>query len=142
VKSPVETDALNEIRAMYKLVQKKLGIMQDKNLSKTYDKIGENKYSPRYISTLLREKYPGGRVSFYFDKNRDYITLSSDGQLNVRDVDHHLFKSWGISEFKDLKPQDVFQELEKELTRICISPALGIKEYVFSSYQEFITWLE
>ena len=143
MKSLTETSyALNEIKTMYKFVQKKLGMIQNKNISETYEKINEDKYSPRYISTLLREKYPRGRVSFYFDKNDDYITLSSDGQLNVRDVDHELFKSWGSSEFKNLRPQTVFQELEKELIRICINPALGIKKYVFSSYKEFITWLE
>jgi hypothetical protein len=143
VKSSVETNvALNEIKAMYKLVQKKLGIMQNTNLSKTYEIIDDNKYSPRYIVRLLKEKCPNGKAYFYFNNKNDYMTLSSNGQLNVRGGEEEMFKAWGSSEFKNLKPETVFQELEKELVKIHVITAPGRESYSFNSYSQFIEWSE
>jgi hypothetical protein len=143
LKSLVETNyALNEIKAMYKLAQKKLGMMQNKNRSKTYEIIDDNKYSARYIARHLKEKYPSGKAYFYFKNKNDYLTLSSTGQLNVRGGEEQMFKAWGSSEFKNLKPETVFQELEKELVKIHVITAPGRESYSFNSYSQFIEWSE
>jgi hypothetical protein len=100
----------------------------------------ENKYSPKYIAGLLAKKEPNGRVFFHFNNRSDYITLSSKGQLNVRGKEE-MFRAWGNSEFRTLKPQAVFEELEKEIVQIRIISATGRINRSFSSYGEFMNWL-
>jgi len=77
-------------------------------------------------------------LSAIFQKS-NFITLSSNGQLNVRDQEENLFKAWVSSEFRNLNPHAVFQELEDRILKINI-PVSG-RDYSFSSYSEFIGWL-
>ena len=129
-----------DIKAIYKWIQKKLGTSHDYRFIKDRDeKINQSKYSPRYIAELLPEKDRNGKVFFHFSNIGDYITLSSNGQLNVRGGEEDLFRAWGSSEFKNLAPHAVFQELEKEIVKINI-PMSG-RDYSFNSYSEFISWL-
>ncbi len=131
-----------DIKEMYKWIQKKLGIAQDHRFIKSKDKgekISQNKYSPKYIAELLPEKDRNGKVFFHFSNISDYITLSSNGQLNVRGGEEDLFRAWGSSEFRNLAPHAVFEELEKEIIKISI-PMPG-RDYSFNSYSEFISWL-
>ncbi len=100
----------------------------------------ENRYSPEYIARLLAKKAPKGKVLFHFKNKSDGITLFSNRQLNVRGKED-MFRAWGNSEFKCLKPQAVFEELEKEIVRIKVILASGRDNYTFSSYGEFIYWL-
>jgi hypothetical protein len=100
--------------------------------------MNQNKYSPKYIVELLTEKDSNGKAFFYFSNISDYITLYSNGQINVRDREDDMFKAWGSSEFRDLKPHSVFQELEDRIMKINI-PVLG-RDYFFNSYNEFISW--
>jgi hypothetical protein len=103
------------------------------------EKIG-NKYSPEYIARLLAKKAPKGKVLFHFKNKNDRITLFSNRQLNVRG-EEDMFRAWGSSEFKGLKPQAVFKELEREIVRIKVISASGRDNYSFSSYSDFIRWL-
>jgi hypothetical protein len=103
------------------------------------EKIG-NKYSPEYIAKLLAKKNPKGKVLFHFKNKSDRITLFSNRQLNVRG-EEDMFRAWGSSEFKGLKPQAVFEELEKEIIKIKVISSSGKDNYSFSSYGEFIHWL-
>jgi hypothetical protein len=100
----------------------------------------ENRYSPEYIARLLAKKAPKGKVLFHFKNKSDRITLFSNRQLNVRG-EEDMFRAWGSSEFKGLKPRAVFEELEKEIVRIKVISASGKDNYSFSSYDEFIGWL-
>ena len=127
-----------DIKAIYKWIQKKLGIAQDHRLIRD-EKINQNRYSPKYIAELLPEKDRNGKAFFHFSNISDYITLSSNGQLNVRGGEEDLFRAWGNSEFRNLTPHAVFQELEKEIVKINI-PVSG-KGYSFNSYSEFVNWL-
>ena len=131
-----------DIRAIYKWMRKKLGTSQDHRFSKSKDKeekINQNKYSPKYIAELLPEKDRNGKAFFYFSGTSDYITLSSNGQLNVRGGEEDLFRTWGSSEFRNLTPLTVFQELEDRIIKIDI-PVSG-RDYSFDSYSEFISWV-
>ena len=130
-----------DIKAIYKWIQwiqKKLGIAQDQDRDK---KINQNRYSPRYIAELLPEKDRNRKVFFHFSNMSDYITLSSNGQINVRGGEEDMFRAWVNSEFKSLKPQSVFHELEKELIKINFTPVSGRENYSFDSYSDFISWL-
>jgi hypothetical protein len=128
-----------DIKVIYKWIQKKLGIAQDHRFIKDRnEKINQNKYSPKYVAELLAEKDRNGKVFFHFSNISDYITLSSNGQLNVRDREEDLFKAWGSSEFRNLAPHAVFQELEDRILKINI-PVSG-RDCSFSSYSEFISW--
>jgi hypothetical protein len=129
-----------DIKALYKWMQKKLGIARNHRFIIDKDeKINHNKYSPRYLAELLPEKDRNGKAFFHFSNISDYITLSSNGQLNVRGGEEDLFRAWGSSEFRNLAPHSVFQELEKEIIKINI-PVPG-RDYSFNSYNEFISWL-
>ncbi len=99
----------------------------------------ENKYSKNYILRLLMKKEPKGTALFYFNNRNEYITLSSIGQLNVRG-EQDMFRTWGSSEFRNLHPQAVFEELEREITKIKVISA-GDVNHTFNSYGEFISWL-
>lgn len=100
----------------------------------------ENKYSPEYVAKLLAKKAPKGKVLFQFKNKSDRIALFSNRQLNVRG-EEDMFIAWGSSEFKGLKPQAVFEELEKEIVRIKVISVSGRDSHSFSSYSEFIRWL-
>lgn len=129
-----------DIRALYKWIQKNLGIARNHRFIIDKDeKINHNKYSPRYIAELLPEKDRNRKAFFHFSNISEYITLSSNGQLNVRDGEEDLFRAWGSSEFRNFKPQHIFQELEGRIIKINI-PVSG-RDYSFSSYSEFISWL-
>lgn len=131
-----------DIKAIYKWMRKKLSTSQDHRFRKSKDdeeKINQNKYSPKYIARLLPEKDPKGKAIFYFSGVSDYITLSSNGQLNVRGGDEDLFRTWGNSEFRNLVPHTVFQELEDRIIKINIP--VSERDYSFNSYREFISWL-
>jgi hypothetical protein len=101
----------------------------------------ENNYVPKYVARLLMEKDPYGIVLFYFRNRKDYVALFPSGHLNVRGGEDDLFRSWGSSEFKDLKPQIIFRELEKEIEKINFITTLSRNNYYFNSYNEFISWL-
>jgi hypothetical protein len=103
------------------------------------EEINQNKYSPKYIAELLREKDRIGKAFIHFSDISDYITLYSNGQLNVRGGEEDLFKAWGSSEFRNLAPHAVFQKLEKEIVKI--NMPMSDRDYCFNSYSEFITWL-
>ncbi len=131
-----------DIKTVYKWIRQKLG--KDHNqmsIKSKYkeEKINQNRYTPRYITELLSEKDRNGKVFFHFSNIGEYITLSSSGQLNVRGGEEDLFRAWGSSEFRNLAPHSVFQELEKEIVKINI-PVPG-RDYSFNSYSEFISWL-
>ncbi len=119
--------------------------MQNNILIKANDKdttqVDENRYSPKYIVKLLTERFPYGKVSFYFRDKNDYIALYSNGRINVRDGEKDMFRAWVDSEFRNLKPQSVFQELERELIRIDFTPVSSRENYSFNSYSDFIIWL-
>ncbi|HEX3037183.1 MAG TPA: hypothetical protein VHT73_19030 [Thermodesulfobacteriota bacterium] len=104
-----------------------------------YELLNQSKYSPKYIAELLTEKDRNGKAFFYFSNISDYITLYSNGQLNVRGGEEDMFRVWGRSEFRNLAPHAVFQELEEEIVRIDV-PVSG-RGYSFNSYSEFIGWL-
>jgi hypothetical protein len=131
-----------DIKVIYKWIREKLRIDHNgRSINSKYkeEKINQNRYSPRYIAELLPEKDLNRKAFFYFSGISDYITLSSNGQLNVRGGEEDLFRAWGSSEFKNLLPHAVFQELEKEIVKINIP--VSEKDYTFNSYSEFIRWL-
>ncbi len=103
------------------------------------EEINQNKYSPKHIAELLREKDRIGKVFFYFSDISDYITLYSNGQLNVRGGEEDLFRAWGSSEFRNLAPHTVFQEPEDRIIKIDIP--VSERDYSFNSYSEFVSWL-
>lgn len=105
------------------------------------DRVVENIYSPKYILRLLAERNCDGKALFYFRNASDYITLSSNGQLNVRGGEEEFFKHWGSSDFRNLKPQSIFRELEDEIIEVSFVPVSGEKGYSFNSYNDFINWL-
>ncbi len=142
MKSLIETNyALNEIIAIYKLVQKKLGVKENKNLSRTYENTNEDKYDSKNITKLLTEKYPHGKAFFYFKNKNDYIILYSNGQLNVRGREEDIFTGWGRSEFCSFNPRSVFKELEKELIKINVTAPTRGATHSFNCYSDFINWL-
>ncbi len=100
----------------------------------------ENKYSPEYVARLLAKKAPKGKALFQFKNKSDHIALFSNRQLNVRG-EEDMFIAWGSSEFRGLRPQAVFEELEKEIVRIRVISVSGGDNHSFSSYSEFIRWL-
>lgn len=100
------------------------------------------KYNPKFIISLLMEKQLRGRVFFHFDDKTDFITLCSDGQLNVRGCEDHLFKFWGNSEFRNIRPNTIFQKLEAKIIKINFIPFSGSRNFLFDSFSEFISWLE
>jgi hypothetical protein len=129
---------------IYKWVQEKFGLTKNNILTKPKDTdmgINENKYNPKYIVKLLTERFPRGKAFFYFSGKNDYIALSSNGQLNVRGGEEDMFRAWVNSEFRNLKPQSVFHELEKELIKIYFTPVSSRESYSFNSYSDFINWL-
>jgi hypothetical protein len=133
-----------ETKALHKWMQEKFGLTKSNALTKSgdTDRRNEDKYSPKYIVKFLAEKYPRGKAFFYFSGKNDYIALSSNGQLNVRGGEEDMFRAWVNSEFRNLKPQSVFQELEKELVKISFTPAaLNGGNCSFKSYDDFINWL-
>ena len=132
-----------KIKAIYKWIQKKVDITQDYRFTESEDeKITENKYSPKYIVRLISEKDRNRKIFFYFRNMNDYITLSSNGQLNARCREEDMFKPWGSSEFRNLKPYAIFQELEYKIIKINVISVSGRKDYSFNSYSEFINWLD
>ncbi len=131
-----------DIQTIYKWIRQKLG--KDHNqvsIKSKYkeEKINPNRYTPRYITELLPEKDRNGKVFFHFSNISEYITLSSNGHLNVRGGEEDLFRAWRSSEFRNLKSQSIFQELEGRIIKINI-PVPG-RDYSFNSYSEFISWL-
>ncbi|HWP91887.1 MAG TPA: hypothetical protein VNN20_06790 [Thermodesulfobacteriota bacterium] len=139
-----ETNRLSsELKTIHGWIRRKLGVMRNKSLTKyklSEVDINENKYNPKHIARLLAEKHPAARALFYFGRN-DYITLSSNGHLNVRGGGEELFKAWGLSEFGDFKPQTIFRELENELLKIAVRDAAGNETHSFDSYSAFLDWL-
>jgi hypothetical protein len=141
--------APTELKAVYEWIQRKFGVMQksspvkvqDTHIEDANEKINENSYSPRFVVRLLKKKYPRGKVNFYFRNKGDYITVSTNGHLNVRGGEEDMFRAWGNSEFRNLKPQFVFLELEKELIEIIVTPASNGEYYSFNSYDELVNWL-
>jgi hypothetical protein len=132
--------ATADIKAICRWIQKKLGVSQPETLIvPIYNDI--NEYSPRYIARRLAEKDTKLRVFFHFKDMNDYITLSSNGQLNVRDGQEELFKAWGISQFRDLNPQTIFQELEGRIRKINVVSFSDYMNHSFNSYSDFIEWL-
>jgi hypothetical protein len=101
---------------------------------------GENIYDPKYITKLLGKKVLNGRAFFYFKNRSDYISLFANGQMNVRG-EEGMFRPWGGSEFKDLKPQTLFEELEEEIAKIKVPLSADGMGYYFDTYSEFINWL-
>jgi hypothetical protein len=99
-----------------------------------------NKYLPKFIARLLREKDPNGKALFYFKNRNDYIALFSNGHLNVRG-EEDMFRAWVNSEFKDLEPQSIFKELEKDIAEISFIANSDKSSCSFNSYNEFIRWL-
>jgi hypothetical protein len=133
-----------ETKVIDRRMQENFDLARNNILTKPKDtdmRINENKYSPKYIVKLLTEKYPSGKAFFYFSGKNDYIALFSNGQLNVRGGEEDMFRAWMNSEFRNLKPQSVFHELEKELIKINFTPVSGRENYSFDSYSDFITWL-
>jgi hypothetical protein len=131
-----------DVKTIYKWIQEKLGIDHNhRSIKSKYkeEKINQNRYSPRYIAELLPGKDHNGKAFFHFSNMSDYITLSSNGQLNVRGGEEDLFRAWGSSEFKNVAPYAVFQDLEKEIIKVNI-PVSG-RDYSFNSYSDFISWL-
>jgi hypothetical protein len=104
-------------------------------------KTNEDKYSPKYLAGLLAERYPTAKAVFYYVGRNDYLSLSSNGHLNVRGGGEGLFKAWGLSEFGDLKPQTIFRELENELLKIAVTNSAGNETHSFDSYNAFLNWL-
>lgn len=107
-----------------------------------HDNVISEKYNPKFIINLLLGKNLRGRVFFYFGDKTDFISLCSDGQLNVRGCKDHLFKFWGNSEFWNIKPNNVFQKLEDKVIRVNFVPFSGSRNFLFNSFSEFISWLE
>lgn len=131
-----------EIKAVYKWIQKKLGMNKDHILPESrYEKVSENNYNPKYIVKLLTEKNYNGKAFFYFRNLNNYISLSSSGQLNVKGGEGELFKAWGSSEFRNFKPGNMLHELENEISNIKFTAASDGRSYSFDSYKEFIRWL-
>ena len=106
------------------------------------DNFISEKYNPKFIINLLTEKHLRGRVLFYFDDRADFISLCSDGQLNVRGCEDHLFKFWGNSEFRNIKPNSVFQNHEDKVIKVNFIPSSGSGNILFNSFGKFIRWLE
>jgi hypothetical protein len=109
--------------------------------NRKHDNFISEKYNPKFIINLLTERDLKGRIFFHFHEKTDFITLSSDGQLNVRGCKDHLFKFWGNSEFRNIKPNTVFQELEDKVIKVNFIPFSGNGHALFSSYNTFINWL-
>lgn len=131
-----------DIRAIYEWMREKLGTSRDNGFTKSKDKeekINQNKYSPRYIAELLPEKDRDGKALFHFSGISDYITLSSNEQLNARGGEEDLFRAWGSSEFRNPLPHAVLRELEERIIKINV-PA-SERDYSFNSYNQFVSWL-
>ncbi|MEQ9617777.1 MAG: hypothetical protein RIG61_01215 [Deltaproteobacteria bacterium] len=111
----------------------------EKNLFEERLKTGDS-YNHRVIVKTLSERTNLWKLFFRFSKMEDYLTLTSSGHLNVRGGDESLFKSWGKSEFKDIKPIFALRDLESLITLISLETEGGM-EYSFSSYREFTNWL-
>lgn len=100
----------------------------------------ENKYDPKYITRLLRKRELNGKAFFYFKNKSNYIAVFANGQINVRG-EEGMFRPWGRSEYKDLKPHNLFEKLEKEIATIKVPSSGDGSSYYFDSYSEFLTWL-
>ncbi len=100
------------------------------------------RYNPRFIINLLTWRDLRGTVFFHFDDKNDFIALSSEGQLNVRGSEDHLFKFWGNSEFRNIRPNTVFHKLEHKITMVDFTPFSGSRNLRFDSFGRFISWLE
>lgn len=107
-----------------------------------HDNFISERYNPKFIINLLMEKHLRGTVCFYFNDKTDFITLCSDGQLNIRGCEDHLFRFWGNSEFRNIRPNTIFQKLEDKIIEINFTPFSGERNLVFNSYATFINWLE
>jgi hypothetical protein len=134
--------AQSERETVYKWIRKKLKMAYSNGFIQPKDeRTADNEYSIKHVVRLLKEKKGDGKAVFYFRNAKDYITLSPNGQLNVRGGEEGLFKPWGRSEFKDFNPHSIFQELENEIKGISFIPASSNGVYSFGSYSEFINWL-
>ncbi len=100
----------------------------------------ENKYDPKYITRLLSKRERNGKAFFYFKNKTNYIALFANGQMNVKG-EEGMFRPWGSSEYKDLKPQNLFKELEKDIAKIKVPLAGDGAGYYFNSFSEFLNWL-
>lgn len=110
--------------------------------NKKHDNFIPEKYDPKFIVNLLMEKHLRGTAFFYFDDKTDFISLCSDGQLNVRGRDDRLFKFWGNSEFRTIKPNAIFQNLKAKVIKVNFNSFSGGRVLLFNSYATFIEWLE
>ncbi|MGH7808316.1 MAG: hypothetical protein ACRENT_09510 [Thermodesulfobacteriota bacterium] len=100
----------------------------------------ENKYDPKYITSLLRKRQLNGKAYFYFKNKTNYIVIFANGQINVKG-EEGMFRTWGNSEYKDFKPHNLFEKLEKEISRIKVPQSRDGSSYHFDSYGEFLKWL-
>jgi hypothetical protein len=145
MKSLPETNyGSDQLKTIQGWIRRKLSIVRNKNLAKTMfsdEKTGEGKYNPKFVARFLAERYPTAKAVFYFVDRNDYITLSSNGHLNVRGGGEELFKAWVKSEFGGSRPQTVFRELENELLKIAVTNAAGNETHSFDSYDAFLSWL-
>ena len=137
-----KNDTSVEIKDKYKFIHEKVIKSDYNNFTKfDHEKLTYNEYSRDYILSLLSEKHLKGSLFFHFNNMDDYITLWSNGHLNVRDCKHELFKFWGDSAFQNIKPSAVFRKLGKEVIKINFIPFSGNTHLSFNSYSDFIDWL-
>ncbi len=133
--------ASSELKSLYRWIRRRLLIRRETVLSESRPYVREDNYSPKHIVKLLTQKNCNGKAFFHFRNMNDYISLSSSGQLNVKGGEGGLFKPWGNSEFKYLRPKTVIQELENEIIAVNFIAASDGRCYSFDSYKEFINWL-
>jgi hypothetical protein len=102
----------------------------------------ENKYDPKYITSLLRKRQLNGKAYFYFKNRTSYIVIFANGQINVKG-EEEMFRTWGNSEYKDFKPHNLFEKLEREISKIKVSRSRDGDggSHHFDSYSEFLKWL-
>lgn len=135
-----------ETKSISEWIREKFGMTKKSGDAARFDdsdaKVNGNMYNPKYIVILLSEKHPGAKAFFRFRGRQDYIAMSSNGHLNVRGGQDDMFRAWGNSEFRNNKPQSVFEETEKELIKIAVTLNSGGEGFSFDSYGEFIKWLE
>lgn len=101
----------------------------------------QNDYDPKYIAKLLKRREFNGKAFFYFKNKSNYIALFANGQINVRG-EEGMFRPWGVSEFKNLTPQNLFERLESEIAKIKVPSLAEEAGHHFYSYSEFLDWLK
>ena len=100
----------------------------------------ENKYDPKYITSLLRKRQLNGKAYFYFKNKTNYIVIFANGQINVKG-EEGMFRTWGNSEYRDFNAHNLFEKLENEISQIKVPHSRDGASYHFDSYAEFLRWL-